>query len=139
MRRSWLAGIFTAALLIAVGCSAETDGVCVDPVPGNNCQPEYEPTFENVYQRTILQRCAIGGGACHLAAGDRGGLTLEGIDVAYDALVTAGRVQASDPECSLLIDRLERRGESGLMPPGNQLSDAERCAVTQWVREGATR
>ncbi len=131
--------VMVSTLSLTVGCAKEDPSPCVEFVQPSDCLPEYEPTFQNIYERTILQRCAIGGGSCHLASGARGGLVLEGLETAHEALVAQGLVVAADPECSVLIDRLERVGQPGLMPPGSPLTEAERCAVTQWVRAGANR
>ena len=132
--------------LLSVGCGQDTDGgpadagpSCLDQPLGADCAPQYEPTFANVYQNTIVARCAIGGGACHLAEGAQGGLVLEGIDAAYAGLQAAGRVVGGDPGCSVMIQRLEAPDPSRAMPPGTPLTEPERCAVTQWVRRGAQR
>jgi len=129
-------------MTVSLACgqdSGQDDAPCLDQAQAAACTPQYEPTFDNVYQNTILTRCATGGGSCHLAGAAKGGLVLEGIDAAYDGLVTAGRVVAGDPECSLVIRRLEATRDRGMMPPGTPLTEPERCAVTLWVRQGAER
>lgn len=135
-------GIVWALILVLaspLGCAQNEAAACLETVAEVDCQPEYEPTFENIYTRTLLARCAVGGGACHLAGAAHGGLVLDSIEAAYSGLVSDGRVVSMDPNCSILIDRIEREGQPGLMPPNNPLSEAERCAVTLWVRGGALR
>lgn len=127
-------------------------GACGDDSGGNACLAELdlecnprwpEPTFDAIYEGRIKDTCATGGANCHGAAGHMGGLTLEGADVAYDALLGIGedhaRVIPGDPECSLLMRRLESTEASFVMPPGLQLSEGERCAIRQWIANGAER
>ncbi len=64
---------------------------------------------------------------------------LDEIDAAWSALVDDGRVLPGDAACSLLITRLEADDPAAAMPPGSPLSEAERCAVRQWVDDGAPR
>lgn len=116
-------------------CSGD-DLACVDPQPAD-CQPLYQPVFDEVFARTIEPRCALSGGACHSASGAQGGLMLHEIDVAYEHLVGQGRVKPGDASCSLLVIRIE--GGGGVMPPGTPLSEAERCSVETWVANGAKR
>lgn len=104
-----------------------------------DCAPLYQPTFDEVFARTLESSCASGGGSCHGSSGKRGGLTLTDVDEAHAALVSGGRVLPGDAACSELVVRLEGAGESWSMPPGRQLSEAERCAIRQWVDRGAAR
>ena len=134
--------VYTLLAVYLAGCGdegASEETPCLPTPTAADCTPQYEPTFENVYKNTITLRCATGGGACHLAEGAQGNLILEGLDAAYDALVDAGRVIPGDPDCSMMIKRLFATRSTGLMPPGSPLSEPERCAVTEWVRRGATR
>jgi hypothetical protein len=55
---------------------------------------------------------------------------------AFDAL-RAGRVMPGNPGCSKMIVRTDSPGASYQMPPGDPLSEAERCALIQWVQAGA--
>ena len=52
--------------------------------------------------------------------------------------ITDGRISAGDTSCSLLLVRVAGGG-GGIMPPGAPLSEAERCALETWVRNGAAR
>jgi hypothetical protein len=108
-----------------------------------DCQPLYPPTFDEFYTRRIAPTCGAGGVLCHGAEGHRGNLTLADADGAYRALVGDGgehaRVIPGDPECSLLIKRLESNDLDFVMPVRNKLSAAERCAIRQWIANGAER
>lgn len=123
------------AVLALASCSSG-DPACVES-PSADCQPLYQPTYEEVFNRTIVPRCAVSGGACHSGSDAKGGLRMDDIDETYAQLVGEGRVIPSDASCSLMVIRIE--GEGGLMPPGAKLSDAERCAVATWVANGAER
>jgi hypothetical protein len=132
---------FLPLLLVGMtaGCADVFAPDCVSV--NTDCAPLYEPTFENVYQQTLVSKCAVAGGACHAAAGGKGGLVLEGLDVAYDSLVGGGSplVNVATPGCSSLAVRLESDEASYVMPLGAKLSDAERCAIHQWVAGGAAK
>ena len=127
--------------VVVLGCS-DTGGesaVCLDPLP-TDCVPLYEPTYDNVFEQTF-KGCSVGGSACHSEQGAKGGLVLSDKELAYTSLLnppaTAPRVIAGDPECSSLVHRLESTDNAVVMPPGNPLSASERCAIEQWIRQGA--
>jgi len=123
-------------LVVVAGCGGSEPPTCrTDLVV--DCTPQYEPTFRNVYVNTLARSCGVGGGSCHASAGAKAGLQLDDEQIAYDHLV-ARQVVAGDPACSPLMDRLERSG-MGVMPPGGQLASEERCAVQQWIANGAPR
>lgn len=127
-----LACVVTAAL----GCDdAPPATACVDPAV-TDCAPLYEPTFSNVYQRTLSQSCAVGGAACHGSDGAVSSLVLIDEDQAYDAVLA--HVTAGDAACSPLSTRLSGVG-GDQMPPGTPLDDAAICAIRQWIADGALR
>ncbi|MBC7977181.1 MAG: hypothetical protein H7138_19575 [Myxococcales bacterium] len=101
-----------------------------------SCAPLYPPTFENVYSMTLQTTCGSERSACHSAAGRAGGMSFEDPAHAYAALVN-GRVLPRDPACSQVIVRTSSVGEDYQMPPGDPMSEAERCALIQWVQRGA--
>lgn len=105
------------------------------------CQPLYDPTFDNVYEKTLAKTCALSGSSCHSAEGAQGGLSFESADAAYEHLTGGGdpKVKSGDAACSLLVERIESTDDATLMPPGSPLSDAERCAIEQWIQNGAKR
>jgi hypothetical protein len=107
-----------------------------------SCDPLYEPTFDNVWQNTLSPSCAVGS-TCHTADGAQGGLVLDDADTAYAELLGDSgddpRVLPGDAGCSKVVRRIVSDDTSTLMPPGSPLADAERCALIQWVANGAAR
>ncbi|MBX3181736.1 MAG: hypothetical protein KIT72_12270 [Polyangiaceae bacterium] len=135
--------VLAASLLLAVACGGGEEPEALERctsalTPG--CAELYQPTFNEIHRRTLAVSCAEPGNACHSSEGRRAGLDLEDIDRAYQGLLDPGlgRVVPGDPECSLLMVRLNHPGRS-VMPPGAPLSEAERCAIATWIREGAAR
>lgn len=131
----------TAAILIFAGCPNETDPptcVTVDLA----CDPLYEPVFDEIFSRTLKPTCGVAGSSCHSAQGRKNGLAFADPDEAYELLLGSDgnpRVVPGDPECSLLISRLESDDPAFQMPPGAPLSEAERCVIRQWIANGAER
>lgn len=136
MRFAWT----LAATAVIIGCGGESD--CVTDLP-LDCAPLYEPTFDQIYARTLAPTCAASGASCHAPEGSQGGLSFGDADAAYAALLGKGggtaRVLPGDPACSVLIERLYTTDPSTVMPRGAPLSDAERCVFTQWIANGAKR
>jgi hypothetical protein len=136
--------------LTCIACGDDTGGapqdasVCLSTLP-RACTPLYRPTFDNIFANRLGMTCGASstGGSCHAAKGAMAGLVLETKDAAYDALLGAGggrqRVIPGDPECSLLVQRLESNNPGFSMPPGAKLSADERCAIEQWIANGAER
>jgi hypothetical protein len=123
-----------ALALAATGCpNSSGPPACIDV--DLTCQPLYVPTFDNVYNNTLRDTCGSQRVSCHSHAGMKGGMTFETPETAFAALST--RVVPDDPGCSLMIVRTSSVGESYQMPPGSPLSEAERCALIQWVQAGA--
>lgn len=125
--------VFLAALWGASsGCAGE---VCADDL-SSSCQPLYPPTFEAVYSNTIQASCALGGSACHGSPPGQGGLYFGDIDAAHAALQP---YVAGDALCSMLVGRTSSEDPDLQMPPGQRLSEAERCSIYRWVAAGAPR
>jgi hypothetical protein len=125
---------FVVALALA-GCPGDDPPPeCIDVDLG--CAPLYVPTFENVYDNTLAGTCGSQRVSCHSAAGMAGGMSFEDPATAHAALL-AGRVVAGNPGCSEMIVRTSSVGESYQMPPGSPLPENERCALIQWVQNGA--
>jgi formylglycine-generating enzyme required for sulfatase activity len=82
--------------------------------------------------RPLLQKDCM---ACHNADRGVGGVRLHSREaIARDSIVVPGK-----PEASRLYLVLEMKpGQSKAMPPGQQLPEAQRAAVRQWIAEGAT-
>ena len=121
-----------AAALAALGAS----GIgCADPAltcvtVDLTCAPLYAPTWANVSATTLGPKCAASG--CHTTAAAKGGLILDDPATAYERLINGGYVA-----CSELTVRIFTKVSSLRMPRGAPLSDAEACAVAQWVAAGA--
>ncbi|HEU0031293.1 MAG TPA: c-type cytochrome domain-containing protein [Kofleriaceae bacterium] len=124
-----------AALAALAGCPGGNDPpACVDV--DLTCQPLYVPTFDNVYNNTLVDGCGSQRSACHSAAGHKGGMSFEDPTTAYNAL-RAGRIEPGNAACSEMIVRVTSTGTDYQMPPGSPLSAAEQCALIQWVQSGA--
>jgi len=81
---------------------------------------------------------------CHGPSGNQGNLNLGDADTAYRALLgnsgSHARVIAGDPECSILMQRLETNDDTKRMPRGeSKLAEGARCAVQRWIAEGAVQ
>lgn len=132
-------------LALAPGCEPgggdEGDAPACIELDEMECTPLYEPTYANVFAQTILPRCGVSGSACHgqaNAAGADGGLVISDAAATHAALLDGGFVEASDPACSEVVVRTEIDDDALRMPPGaTPLPDGERCAMQQWIREGA--
>jgi len=143
-----------ALVLLAAACDGDDAGSdgghdggrgrCLDPLP-LDCEPTYPPTFQAFYEKRIVRTCGAAGtgGSCHGPEGQKGGLVLSSADQAYDSLLGEldgrPRVIPGDPECSILEQRLESEDPDFLMPVGMPLTEGERCAVRQWIADGAER
>jgi hypothetical protein len=135
--------LLVGACLLALGCSTPAPAsTCVQGLD-LTCSPLYSPTFDQVYARTLHPTCAQSGASCHSAEGKQGGLDFDDPDRAYSLLLGEGggkaRVVAGDAACSLLVERIESADKKSQMPPGSPLSAAERCALEQWIENGAKR
>jgi hypothetical protein len=129
-----------AALPVVVALVALTGGCGDDCVELDlECTPQYEPTFDNIYNNTLQGTCGLPGSVCHAAEGAQGGLVLDDPDTAYELLVeSAGaRVIPGDAACSELTRRIDPKGPGPRMPPGGMLDPGEVCAIEQWIQAGA--
>lgn len=104
-----------------------------------SCTPAYEPSFDNVFQKTLKPSCALPGSSCHAAAGHQGGLVMEDIETAHNLLLEHKRAIAGNPECSLVVRKTQSTDRAFQMPPGLPLSAEEQCSILQWVAQGAKR
>jgi len=132
--------LVVAALLFG-GCADDSVLECVEV--SADCNPLYTPEFDEIFDRTLTQKCALEGGSCHSREGAKGGLVFEDADESYDLLMgnIDGRVRVTpgDISCSILTRRIASPKASQLMPPRDPLSAAERCAIIQWINNGAQR
>ena len=131
----------------AMGCGGDDDQgaplTCVEDLPAD-CSAGFNPTWPNVYANVVRQSCGgTGTGAsCHAAEGKQGGLELSSSAIALSSLLGEldgrARVVPGDPECSILMERLESDDPVLLMPyKGTKLQDPTRCAVQKWIEMGA--
>ena len=140
------------SLVVSLGLGACSDDMsppagdlCLAALPAE-CAPLYvASSYDEVLEKTLIPSCSVGGGACHAPQGAKGGLIFDAQnpDQSWSALVDGDggppRVVAGDAECSPLVHRLLSTEPGVQMPPGKALSEAERCAVVQWIRAGAPR
>ena len=129
--------VLFALCALAAGCpGGEAPPKCT--TVDTTCAPLYPPTFTNVYNMTLKNGCGSNNNSCHSARGASGGLSLADEQTAYDDLL-AGRVKPGDPACSEFVVRTWDVGKDYTMPPDATLSPAARCALLQWVNNGAQR
>lgn len=117
---------------------------CLDPLP-EACDLAFAPTYDAFYDNLLSRTCGASstGSSCHGPDGGMAGLYLHDREMAYDYLLGAvddrARVIPGDPECSVLVHRIESTDPDFLMPPTARLSDGERCAIERWIATGAKR
>jgi hypothetical protein len=132
----------SASLLVGLAACSSGDSTppaqACDVVVDRGCTPAYEPTFDNLFQKTFKTSCALSGASCHAAAGHKAGLVFEDADTAHSLLLER-RVTAGKPECSLLARRVLSPDTGFQMPPGLPLAPGEQCAIIQWIARGALR
>jgi hypothetical protein len=131
MGQLWLVAALAGSL---AGCPADPPPSCISV--NTSCAPLYAPTFDNIYTMTLRDTCGSQRASCHSAVGKQGGMSFEDEQHAFDAL-RAGRVMPGNPGCSKMVVRTDSPGASYQMPPGDPLSEAERCVLIQWVQGGA--
>jgi hypothetical protein len=136
---------FFASFAFIAACTSHSDPpppACVGGL-SLDCKPLYDPTFQNLFDKTFHPTCAAGRGTCHTADAAKAGLVFENADDAYGLLLGTKdgrkRVVPGDPSCSLLIERLASADPSFHMPPGASILPAEECAIVQWIQSGAKR
>ena len=126
--------MFVVVLLLA-GCPDEPPPAC--KTVDTSCSELYDAThFQDVFTNTVQQKCGVGS-SCHSAIGRAGNLVLDNEATAYQQLMLEGRVKPGDPSCSEMIVRTDSPGTDYQMPPGDPLSEPERCALIKWVEAGA--
>lgn len=117
---------------------------CLDPL-SEACDLAFAPTYDAFYDNLLNRTCGASstGSSCHGPDGGMAGLYLHDREMAYDYLLgrvdDRARVIPDDPECSVLVHRIESTDPDFLMPPTARLSDGERCAIERWIATGAKR
>jgi hypothetical protein len=137
------------ALCVAgTACNGEdpaTEPACLDGTLDLDCQPLFPPTYDRIFLNVLQPTCASAGVACHGTNGRKGGLVFEDQDEAFAMLLGQSghpaRVRPGEPECSKLLVKLESVGEEWQMPPppSAPLNEDRRCAIRQWIADGALR
>lgn len=141
------AGSATATLTATASCSsdpaapARRECVAVAPEKASAaCAPLYEPSYANVFAKTLQPTCAKSGVSCHASTGKQGGVAFDDADVAYTQLLeTTQAVRAGDPACSAIVARVVATDGNVRMPPGRSIDPGEQCAIIQWIANGARR
>ena len=131
--------VLTTVVLGGCGSDESTPKRCVPSTPDRACTPAYEPTFEQVFAKTLQPTCAKSGVSCHASTGKQGGLDFEQIEGAYENLVARQSVVANDPACSALVYRVTATDGKVRMPPGRSIDPGEQCAIITWIANGAKR
>lgn len=135
LRPSSFASLVLASGLFGCSDPAPVAPACA-PAPSETCVPAYEPTFSNVFTKTLLPSCGKSGVSCH-AEGAQGGYRFLEQGEAYRNLHDGNDVVAGNAPCSGLVTRLEATSGKVRMPPGRSLPEGEICAVRRWIAEGA--
>ncbi len=148
MRKMALSTVLSLTVL-AWACGAREDGTplptraCADVALDKaslECEPLYEPSYDNVFAITLKPTCAKSGVSCHASTGHQGGLAFENADEAYRQLLESTQVvRAGDAACSALVGRIRATDGKVRMPPGRSLVRSEQCAVLRWIQNGAKR
>lgn len=135
---------YLLVVLALAGCPQNPPPACttVDAA----CSAGYQPTFDNVYKNTLhTGTCGDDNNSCHTNASHNGGLSFEADEpTVYAALMANSsldpsrqRVVPGNPGCSLLTVRTEGVGTDYQMPKGDPLNAQTRCALVQWIANGA--
>jgi hypothetical protein len=122
-----------------VACSSDPPPAKCSTTADVGCAPLYEPTFDQVFTRTLKPTCAKSGASCHASTGKQGGLVFEDADTAYRLLMDRGVARAADPACATIVHRVTATDGNVRMPPGLSLPASEQCAIFRWVADGAKR
>ena len=132
-----LAGLL-AALLGLSACSSDPPAMTCSAID-LECTPAYEPTFDEVFTRTLKPSCAKSGPSCHGNAGRQRDLVFEDADTAYRLLVDHGLVRPGDAACSRVVVNVTSTDPFVRMPPAMALPADAQCAIARWIQDGAQR
>jgi len=128
-----------ASLSCSSSPSTPAPAACTPTPVDLSCSPLYEPTYAQVFQRTLLPTCGKSGSSCH-AEGRQGGLAFLDADESYRLLVDETRtVLPGDAACSSVVARITATSGKVRMPPGASLDPAEQCSIIRWIQDGAKR
>lgn len=139
--------LFAALLTCGLAACSDPPLDCVQTID-TQCAALYPPTFDNVFQDTLVPKCSTGGGSCHTPEGHQAGLSFDKTnpDDAYAQLLMPSttfpdrvRMIPGDPSCSEVTERIFSTASRWHMPRGSSLAPEESCAIVQWIAQGATR
>jgi hypothetical protein len=152
-RLTWAAVLvgIAGATLGGCGSPADQEPSCLPAAANLDCAPAYgllpdgktiAPTFQEVFDNTLVPSCALAG--CHRAPNPGGGLQLDEIDTAYKSLLATNaqgerRVIPGDVTCGKVIVRLEEVSKPWSMPRGGHLDDRALCSIRHWIADKAPR
>jgi hypothetical protein len=132
--------VASSAMVAACGTDPQPAPTCTASDADAGCVPLYEPTFDQVWGKTLKPTCAASGVSCHSSRGRQGGLAFEDREESY-ALITRenGPIVPGNPGCSDVSARLVSTNGKFRMPPGRSLDPGEQCSINQWIANGAKR
>lgn len=135
-----LAPVSSFFFLLSCSDDAPSPARCTASDADAGCAPLYEPTFDQVFDKTLRPTCAASGVSCHSSRGRQGGLAFEDREESY-ALLTRenGPIVAGNPGCSAVSARIVSTNGKFRMPPGRSLDPGEQCSINQWIANGAKR
>jgi hypothetical protein len=142
-----VAGLFSLATSATlVGCGDDTGPPHCDTAPQPSCEASIPSTYDAIFDQIFRPSCGgpSTGASCHGPEGKKGGLLLADREQAYRYLLGdadgRARVTAGSAACSGLMQRLDSDDPAFRMPLGPpKLSEGLRCAVRQWIAQGAER
>lgn len=137
---SAFAAVASSLLFFSCGTSEPQGRACSPSEADAGCAPLYEPTFDQVFEKTLKPSCAASGASCHSSRGRQGGLAFEDKEESYTLITREnGPIKAGDPKCSEVVARIMATSGKVRMPPGRSLDPGEQCSIIQWIANGAKR
>jgi mono/diheme cytochrome c family protein len=115
-------GLALAVLVLMTAGTARAAGAAAEAVAA----------FENEVRPLLVQKCV----RCHGPKRHENGLRLDAREAVLRGGMGGPAVVPGDPEKSLLVAAIRRRGKLR-MPPGGALRDGEVVALVRWVAQGA--
>lgn len=138
--RSAFAAVASSFFFFSCGTSEPQGRACSPSEANASCTPLYDPTFDQVWEKTLKPTCAASGASCHSSRGRQGGLAFEDKEESYTLITREnGPIVAGDPKCSEVVARIMATSGKVRMPPGRSLDVGEQCSIIQWIANGAKR
>lgn len=135
--------VLVGCAVLSGGCGAEEGDACLLALD-TQCETRFPPTYTNIFQQSLRSSCGGPGVSCHGRDGQQAGLVFASEQESYDLLLghtgSRPRVIPGDPDASLLLQRIECSSPLPRMPLNSDpLPASVRCAITQWIENGAQR